>query len=278
VPKVFDRIVARALAHDPEARFQSAAELLSALFAALPGSPSREPMQTLIGDMMWMELDASSGDVAKLIETPVPDTEISTHRTLIYAQRPEVQRSAKSEYAPTLVRAVSIRKPPSISISRATFFATLSGMFALGVVVAVLVGVTSRSAPPIEPIEVEVPRVDRSPTPQVTERPPPEVELAPDEDPRPPRKPAHTTRAAGVEETAPPVVRPKEPSGAGDLEALLARARALGGRLPKGSAEAKAARQLVIDVNTELAAEPHDPARVRSLRERLEGLEGLDEK
>lgn len=62
----------------------------------------------------------------------------------------------------------------------------------------------------------------------------------------------------------PPVEEPEPASGAGDLEALLARSRALKDRLPKGSAEANAARQLVIDLNTELGAESHDAARVRA--------------
>lgn len=301
LPKVIDRLVARALAPDPEARFQSAAEFLTALYAALPSSaPAREPIRTLVGGPLWMELDSSSGDVARLIETPVPDTEVTARRTLIYAQRAEVQRSAKSDYAPTLVREPAPREPPlrdtavrkrgRISISPATFAVALGAMFALGGAVAVAIAVGLSRSAAIAPKEAIAPieSADRAPAPQVMERAPPpgevqraeeseataaEAQLAEEasgaaEGPRPLRRPARPVRAA--EER-----RPATANGAGDLEALLARARALGAHLPKGSAEADAARQLIIDANTELAADARDAGRIRALRERLDQLEAL---
>jgi len=75
VPHELDDVIKKALAHEPEDRYTTAAEFLAAMRAVVPDKRSAGNMATLIGELFADELPTRKTELASLLSMPLPELE-----------------------------------------------------------------------------------------------------------------------------------------------------------------------------------------------------------
>ncbi|MCK6547783.1 protein kinase, partial [Myxococcota bacterium] len=72
VPAALDEVLRVALAPDPAARFPTARHFLDALRRAVPRRDEESPLPTLVGEMLWGELEHEKSEVTQLVTRTAP--------------------------------------------------------------------------------------------------------------------------------------------------------------------------------------------------------------
>lgn len=72
VSPAVDAVTMRALAFEPQDRFETAADFMTALRDAIPERKSEGALATLVGDMLWGELGQEKTEVTKLLSRVAP--------------------------------------------------------------------------------------------------------------------------------------------------------------------------------------------------------------
>jgi eukaryotic-like serine/threonine-protein kinase len=249
VPSELDRVVEKAVSVEPEDRFQSADEFIAAIARCIPQDEGgRASMDSLIGELLWNELDEKTTEVKRLMaEAPLPPTLIVPRQ----------------------------KKKSTISVPRSVVIGVPVATMIVGLGIGLLY---PRSTPaPVAVPPADLPE-DVDPTPSVSAREvraePPKIDLPTPSRPRPKRKEAIAEPPPPPPEP-PPAPAPIELTPLEDLKRQLAdlskRARAVARIAPEGSEQKTRAQQIVIELNAE-SAHP-DAERVRGLSERLRALE-----
>ena len=118
VSKALDGVVRRAVAVDPEKRFQSAYEFRHALRQAVPGWEPQQDMSTLISEFVKAEDAGRHTEIAQLltIQVPMGDDMPTKMKTVVYAQAPGVTAVEESDVeAPTAPARPSAKMQAEIS-------------------------------------------------------------------------------------------------------------------------------------------------------------------
>jgi serine/threonine-protein kinase len=283
VPPALDEVLKRALALEPEARFQTAREFITALHAALPSHETR--MDDLIGEMLWGELSKSKTEVTQLVD--LPSREFSPRDkevVVVYAERLGVQ-PVPTQPMPTPNSIPSRRSAPGRGVSPRVVVMLMLVMLVVGLGAGALLMHAPESALMTAPAGAQLPAAER-PEPVATVREaqapdPPAVQ--PTNAPRPP--PAHIiareARARLVRSTESQPTRPEpsstpalRPYDSERMKALIARAR----RIKDAAAEAAAkerANRVLINLMKESTASDLERAtsRIAALESELNGLE-----
>jgi tRNA A-37 threonylcarbamoyl transferase component Bud32 len=193
-----DPIVARALALDPGERFQSAAEMIAAIRAAV--AVPEGTMNTLLGEMIGREPRWPRLPLADAEPPPGPEP-----RMVVFARRAGVSL-ASGAFDPTYVPALEVRRPGQrrSAVRTALFGIAMAGLGAGATLIATRTPVGEEQPATLAPSE-PAPRITAEPAKVVVEPrrvEPPRADRPPRKAPIPPRLPPAPAPPPAVEAEA----------------------------------------------------------------------------
>jgi hypothetical protein len=291
-PPALDDLLRKALALEPDDRFQSAREMHAALTSVLKTRKKEDTIHTLIGGMLWGELGKAKTELTNLVALPPTEpNEPAREEVVVFAERTGA-RHVPAEPTPLAMPSLVAQAPrPGVPIK--TVLMLMLVMLAIGLGAGALL--LGREAEPIvaKPVASALP-AHSEPAQAPTPAPPAaEPDLGPrvaKSAPSDPEAPAHRPRRAlhnaplpheAKAEPAPHEAKlepaPRSNSVAYDsaqLNALIRRARQLKANAPDGRPKDRASSVLV-SLMKEAGAGDLAPAtaRIRTLEAEIEALE-----
>jgi serine/threonine protein kinase len=294
VPAALDAVCRRALAVRPEARYPSAAAFREALLAAVPLDHEGPQVSTLVGALLWGELDRAKTEVTHLLEfgapTPPPGAEplgprpgppppppVSGPHDGLPPPLVHLTPTATAGTPTPLAYAAPMSSGPLPVPGRGVPPQVVVGLMAATLAVGIGVGaVLLRDTAEGPAVQVALPpRAGPAPqaAPQVAPRvTPEEPEPTPEAEAEAPARPLRRPSPRPAPEAAPPA-RPAPEEAPITALGLLKRARAALSALPPESPATAEGERLVSALQAEASALEPAPARLEALARRVAALE-----